>query len=523
MHRVALIRQVALLITRVYIIIALVIAALFSQLVLSVIPLLLAVVYLYLWWHPIRPAVHLLLDYFIFFALAILFSPWLRVYSFLMALPVLLPVHTSLLKTAMTFHYRKGGNTRQLSSTSISLFIINFVVLIIAILFENPSLALAVFCVVIYLVILQVLAWKHIPGLPVEAQLIEQRMVTGTEDTIHIRLKIKTKYGGNLFLQSPHTWLRINTDFISLRETEEINIDITLKPPLAGPSDIKLPVYVTDRWDMLQYHYEITPMKLYVIPRARYAAWLARKYLEGTAPGTLPLVSALRPFQLQNAAQRGIEYYGNRPYQAGDSLKSIDWKHSLKFNELVSKDFREFHGQAALLLVNLAVTNTEKGDELAYNIITAALSLAQENIPTIMAAYNHKQVIGVTPFLLRQSLVTHALETAQAITYLNDDKRYLAFPDISHLRGNLARIRSSQSASAATLGQLLQIEYRSIAQNARNNPATEALSKACSHAGREFSIVVISQRNHDADALAFNAFSYRQQGHAVIEINGARV
>ena len=496
----------------------LVIAALFSVIPFSVIPLILLIIYLYLWWRPRRPIIHLILDYFNFFALAVLFSQWLGQYSFLIALPLLLLLHDSLQKTAMSFYCRQPAPPRQLTGISIFLSTVTGIILLTALLLGNRALILVSVCAVAYLITLQTMVRRHIPPQPVTAPPTEQRMVAGNTATVHTRLRVKTAWGGNLLLQSPYSWLKINPDFIALRDTENIDVDVTLTPPLAGPSEIKLTAYVTDRWGMLQFCYEIILIKLYVIPRARYAAWLARKYLEGTAPGTLPLVSALRPSQLQHAPRGGVEYYGNRPYQAGDNLKNIDWKHSLKFNEMVSKDFREFHGQAALTLINLSVANAEEGDKLAFNIITAALSLARENIPSVLAAYNHEQVTAVSTLLARQSLVTQALQIAQDIIYLNDSKRYLASPDIARLRANLARINSSTSNAAAVLEQLLRMEYRNFSRNARKNPATEALLRGSFRAGREFSIIVISRHNHDADALAFHTFAYRQQGHAIIEI-----
>jgi len=521
LRRVVIIKQVALLIARIYIVVALVIAALFSLITFSVIPILLLGVYLYLWWRPVRPVIHLLLDYFIYFALGILFSPWLGHYSLFMALPVLLLVHDSLLKTAAHLYHGQGNRPRQVTDFGIFLVMIAGLVLMMALIVQNLTLTLVAVIGIIYLLVLQIIAWRRIPLIPVEAQIVEQRMVAGNKDIVHVHLKVNmNNLGGNIFLKSSYSWLKVHPDFISLRDAGNIDVDITLAPSLAGPSEVKLIAFVTDRWGMLQYRCEITPIKLYVIPRARYAAWLAQKYLEGTRQGSLPLVAALQPFQLQNARQGGVEYYGTKPYQSGDSLKSIDWKHSLKFNELVSKDFREFYGRAALVLVNLVAADAEEGDKLASNIITTALSLARENIPAVIASYNNEQVSIVSPLLSYRNLVAQALKVAQNITYLEIDKRYLRAPDISRLRANLMRTRSGQSDTAAVLARLFQIEYRSLAWNAQHNPVTEALKKASLNINKEFNIVVISQHNHDTDALAFSTFYYRQQGHTVIDIAG---
>ena len=75
-------------------------------------------------------------------------------------------------------------------------------------------------------------------------------------------------------------------------------------------------------------------------------------------------------------------------YQPGDNLKNIDWKHSVKYNELVTREFFEIQGQPVILLINLVAGDTEETDKLAYNIIVAALSLAQDGIPAALAAYD---------------------------------------------------------------------------------------------------------------------------------------
>jgi len=37
----------------------------------------------------------------------------------------------------------------------------------------------------------------------------------------------------------------------------------------------------------------------------------------------------------------------------------------VKYNKLISKEFVEFHGQPAVLLINLAAADAEEADELA--------------------------------------------------------------------------------------------------------------------------------------------------------------
>lgn len=511
--------QNILLSARAYTAAALAAAAVFSSPVLSVVPILLLLFYLYLWWRPISAVVNLLTDCFILFALALLFIPVVGTfYPLLISLPVLIPIHHSLLQTSQSLRYRESERTRRLTGVCIALLTITGVTLIISALLGALTLALACVIILVYLAVLITMVVRGMPAKPVEEHRVKQRMVAGSKDTVHVRLGVNTRVGGTLFLESPHGWLKVERGTLSLRDTGDLGVDISLSPPLSGPATIRLTAYATDRWGLIQSRFEIEPIELYVIPRARYAAWLARKYLQGTKPGALPLVSTAGVFEARFGFRRGMEYYGDRPYQAGDRLKDIDWKHSVKLNELISKEFSEFRGQSAIVLVNLAAADAEEGDKLAYSIIVTALSLAQENIPSALAAYDHRGVRVVTSALSPRELVTRSLEVAGEIVFLTDTLRYLAPPDVSRLRANISRIRSVEGNAAGVLTQLLQMEYQNLDANARLNPATAALLGALARGGGESNIVVISRRNHDAEALAFNTFAFQRKGHAIIDV-----
>jgi len=54
-----------------------------------------------------------------------------------------------------------------------------------------------------------------------------------------------------------------------------------------------------------------------------------------------------------------VEYFDSRSYQPGDLLKNIDWKHTLKLNQLIVKEYIEVGGQVAIIAVNLSVTDAE--------------------------------------------------------------------------------------------------------------------------------------------------------------------
>ena len=507
-----------ILFLKVYVAIALAIAIILSPLSLSFVPILLLVWYLYLWRWPINAVVNLLTHYFMVFAIALLLaSPVGLLFSLLIALPVLLLINHGLQEVAESLAYQDTRYVRSPTNICLTLLLIAIVALGISLLLGSLSLLLACAAIISYLGILGVVVLRKLPLKPVEETHVQQRMVAGSEEHLHIKLSTKTKIGGLLFVESPYEWLKVSPNILSLKENELV-VKVSLSPTLSGPSIIKLEGKAVDRWGLIQVRFELEPIRLYVIPRARYAAWLAKRYLAGTKPGDIALISNIEALKPIYGLRRGIEYYGSQLYQPGDSLKNIDWKHSLKYDELITKEFTEFHGRPAVILVNLAVSNAEEADKLAYKIIVTALSLAQENIPAALAAYNHEGIQLTTPLLQRQQLVRYSIQVAQEMVTFVNPVKYLHPPDVTRLRANISRIRSAESKAAEVLAQLLKLEYKNLNNMARLNPATKALSEVFTKVDKQSSIVIISHCNHDAEAIAFNTFSFTRKGNTVISV-----
>ncbi len=507
---------------RTYVAATLIIATVFSPLALSFVPILLLLLYLYLWRWPISAVVSLLRDYFIFFATAILLAPIVgHLFSFLISLPVLVLINNSLEESAESLPYRDTKYTRSPTSVCLSLLLMAILALALSLLLGSLSLLLTSVAAIVYYGVLGFVVLRGLPLKPVEETKVEQRMVAGSSDQLQAVLTTKTKIGGLLFVESPYEWLKIDPNVLSLKQ-DKLSIKVSLSPTLSGPSVVKLKGHAMDRWGLIQTRFELEPIRLYVIPRARYAEWLARRYLAETKPGALPLISNMEALKPVYGLRRGVEYYGSRLYQPGDSLKDIDWKHSLKYDEMITKEFAEFHGQPAIILVNLAVSNAEEADKLASDIIVAAISLAREGIPAALAAYSHEGVKVTTAMLPPQELLLESLKIAkEMVTFVNPVK-YLSPPDVTRLRANISRMQFADSDASKRLVQILRLEYKNLEDNARLNPATKALSQVFAKVDKQSNVVVISQRNHDAEALAFNTFSLDRSGNAVINLGQAK-
>ena len=146
----------------------------------------------------------------------------------------------------------------------------------------------------------------------------------------------------------------------------------------------------------------------------------------------------------------------------------------------------------------------EEKDKLAYNIIVAALSLAQDGIPTALAAYDDQGVILSTPSLASHELTVRTLEIVKEIVTRENTAKSLNPPDVARLRANIRRLSETESAPAGVLRELLQIELKNLGHIARSSHCTAALNEVMMKANQQSTVLVISNQNHDAEALAVN-------------------
>jgi len=508
----------AVFLLKLYVIAVLAAAIAIAPLSALIAPVLLLIWYLFSWrWHTSN-VINLLTDYFMFFIIPLLLAPQLAPpFAFVVALPVLYLVNNDLEQTIRVFTYHDIRYRRIPTNVALTLLGIAVLVLIASLLLGSTTLLLSFAAAMAYLGVLGLIIWRGLPFKPVKEKVVEQRMVAGSTETLDIKLSTQTRLGGLLFLESPYDWLKVSPSALSLKDREH-SLRITLTPALSGPWSVKLTGLAVDRWGLTKSRFELEPIELHVTPRARYAAWLARKYLSETKAGTIPVFSETLLSRFPYLMRRGVGYAGSETYQPGDSLKYIDWKHSSKYDFMITKRFAEFHAQSAIVLVNLCVGDAEEADQLAYYLVVTALSLAREHIPAALATYDHAAVKLATDTLSPRRLVLRALETAREIVIYVDPTRCLQPPDVSRLRSDITRLRLVKSETASRLMALLQWEYENLRRLARVNPATTALAEASAKVGKDAAVVVVSCRNHDAEAIAFNTFDLTNKGISVINV-----
>ena len=511
----------SLLLWRLYVIAALVAAGIFAPLIYAPVPWLMLLAYLYLEFYPspvndrslLKVPFHLILA----LSLPLFFQPLLGVwFSPLLTLPILPLLDRSLRQFASNPESGSAGKTsppnKKPTGLTRSLALSLGLVALLAWALSSWNLLLSVTLITAYLTGLIVLIILregrrtiHQSPVPVSAEVVRHRIVAGNFLQAPVRLVNRSLLAGHLRLFSPYPWLSVFPSRLVLNKPD-FEIEASLTPPLAGPAAVALNAAFIDPWGLIRFDFTLGVMEMLVIPRARYAEWLARKYLAASRGGSQEAVTGVTS-SAHRASRRGIEFYGIRPYQPGDSSRTIDWKHTSKLHQIVVKEFLDTSVECAVLAVNLSVTDEEDRDRVASDLITTALTLAGENIPSALAAYNHRGVVRTTRLLDPRQALIEALSLTREVTVSLNPRRYLAVPDVGRLRANLSRLSQSGHGPASRLAELLQLEYTALAGEARQNPATAALTTVLAGVKGKVNVLVVSARNHDATALAFNKYA----------------
>lgn len=455
-----------------------------------------------------------LMALFLAFSLPLLFRPLAGVWpSVPFALPLALLLDYNLRQSALKQEFSPGVGRRRPTRLSLVLGLSLLAVALVALVFGNWTLLAVCGVLSAYLGAVMARALRLASGTPVRVEAAAQRALAGQPATASVRLVKSPGVSGQLRLSSPHAWASARPSWFTA-DGQSADVEVSFTPPLAGPGGLALHVSLLDPTGLLQTDFELVAVDLLVIPRARYAEWLARRYLEMSRSGSREAMSSATPSQ--RTTRKGIEFYGVRAYQPGDSARTIDWKHTLKLHQMVVREFLDSGVESAVLLVNLSVSDEEDRDRLAYNLIMTALTLARESIPSVVAAYDEEGVVLTSRLIDPRQALLQALNLTKQIKIAPSPQRYLQAPDVDRLKANIHRLVESKSESGVRMAELLRIEYSALSKAARVNPATEALTAALGVGRNKANVLIVSRHNHDAEALAFARHSLKERGFRVL-------
>ncbi|MFC1916266.1 DUF58 domain-containing protein [Chloroflexota bacterium] len=499
---------------QIYLLLVLLAATILSALPYFLLALALLLVTLFITWRPLPPRFSTVITVATVFLVPLVLEPLLssptpttgisltitQISAAMSILPVIYLLDYNLRQNAqgLTVFAKGSSKGRYITTDAKTLFTSALTILLVSLSLNNQTLLFTCSLFTLYLLGTMTRVFLAIPQLPLNAPLLWKRVIAGT--TVDISLPVTSQSSMRLhgLLNPVDPWVKVTPQrFTVSRDKMELNLTVT--PPLAGLSRPQLQASAMDPRGFIQINQLFEPVALHVIPRAKYAAWLAVKYLEQTESGITTAESSLA--KVTSKTKRGMEYFDSRSYQPGDPLKNLDWKHTLKLNRLIVKEFVDTGGQSAIIAVNLSVTDAKEADKIAFNLITTALTLAQETIPTALAVYNHQRVVLTTPVTDPREILRWTLALVKDITSTNFAHRFLQLSDLRRLRRDIAELKQSTSEPAQRLLDMLNFEYQAIEKAARNHPATLALLLATEQAPPPATIVLISQFNHDAEAL----------------------
>ncbi len=502
------------LMLRIYVIGALGVSALLTPLPLTLAPCVLIVLHLGLIWRsPLKFA--LIINSFTFYAIALMIIPLVGPYvACLPPLPVLLLINKSLRQTAelnvRSYTLHRIYPTRTLvvlAKTNLGVFALGMIL-------NNIAVIITCSVLVIYIGILALLAFKNISVQPIVTDQSLLRIIAGSRIDRTIKIKCDIN-GGMLFLESLYPGITLERTRIPLT-IGEMSIKVTIMAALSGPHSIKFLACVTDHLGLIQNTFYLQPISLHIIPRAKYAAWFANKYIRETKPGMLPLTSNVNSLKSPLGPKTGVEYYGSRPHQPGDSLRSVDWRHSVRYQQLVTKEFHELLGRPTALLVDMGAKDAEEVDKLAHKIVTTSFSLAYEGITAVIAAYDRNAVKLVTGILDPKAMVSESIRLVKDIATEKTLSRFLAYADIGIIKADIRRLSSKNSPQTRALGQLLAYEHSNLVKNSAVHPASQALWRALGRLGVQSNVVSISGSGGNTQALAIQLSTLASRGNAII-------
>ncbi len=452
-------------------------------------------------------------------------SVWPSGWTVLLAV-VGLPWFESVLRTTPSPATDEGSillrltGRRYLTSDAVALILSLLAVVVVGALTGYLSLIASAGLLLSFVCVLAAVSLTRIPGAflaaraPTVRVLARDTVETGVELQPHARLSARVS------VELEDAWAKISPPtFVAGPDPLVVHVRVT--PPLAGSKTVQARVLCADPWGLTVTGQDLALAHVRVIPRATYAVGLARRYLERAA-GSQLTATALRETRGTGGTRGGLDYYGARPYQPGDPLRDVFWKHTLKLRQLVMKERRGEYGEAVILAVNAWSSDAEDLDRAAFTTLLSALTLAREGVPMVFATYTDETVLSVTPVLAPRQAVLHALNLVGTMREVARPTRILPPAHLARLRRRVERLLASQADPALRLARVLQFEYRSHVSSAQQHPGYRALIAAARQLAAPAALLVAASGPEDPVAIELALERLRGRGvHLLTAPNGA--
>jgi uncharacterized protein (DUF58 family) len=362
---------------------------------------------------------------------------------------------------------------------------------------------------------LAVISFTRIPTDSITVQPPTVRVLARNTLETPVSLHPRTRLAAHILVELDDAWASVSpSKFVG--KTKPAVVRVKLTPPLAGSKTLCARTRCMDPWGLIVTTQQVQMAHVVVIPRATYAAHLARAYLEQTAAGIAALAALPQTQEGARAAQRGLDYYGARRYEPGDPLRDVFWKHTLKLRQLVVKERRSPQGEPVIVAVNVWGSDADDLDQTAYNTVVGALTLAREDVPMVFAAYTDEAIVSVTAILSPRQAVLHALQLVGAMRQVARPTRVLSPAQLARLRRRMERLLATNTSPAARLARVLQFGYRAHVTRAQKHPGYQAVLKAAAYLFSPAALLVTSSGPDDPEAIELALEHLRIRGvHAL--------
>jgi hypothetical protein len=467
-----------------------------------------------------RPGALLTLDITTFLISPFFFESLLGAFSALLALPMLLSIEKSLRAVASESLPPAFTKGRKLMGTSKSVLAVSALSLSASAVLMKPSIIASGTILIFFTIALIMRAYSGIPKNPVSFENTWRRILVKNTERVPFLLKSESSVSMRACLSTINEWSSISHTDFSILPSEDYGMEFTITPPLAAPSSVAINASFIDPWGLTTTGQVLEPVDLHVIPRAKYAEWLARRYLAQTSPGYSPSM-ATPPIRVQKPSRRGIEYFGSRLYQAGDRAKDIDWRHTFRVQELVVKEFSSSQTEPAVIVADLTADGVEEADGLSYDLITSALTMAKDGIPTAIAAYDRSGITASPRLGSPRDALKRSVQLSKGISIVPAAKRVLQKAEPLRARRETVRLKPSPQLEARRLGALLKMEYETIKISASESPAGQVLKQVIKEVPSPAVIFSVSGSREDPD-LSAELASMAERGYKVVFPGEAR-
>jgi len=431
--------------------------------------------------------------------LPVLLTPYLGYWSLFLAVPAVGAVGHGLTNLAPALMAAQPPARRALSPLASSIGVALAAIVLVAVVLSASALALAGTLLVLVMGAGVAIQYVRIGPRPLVAW--KQEISARAGERVDVTVKPRSERSG------VGGYVRLSADAgVSLRDAGPFPLEgitqtgVSFTPLLGGPTNMVLSASVTDVLGLIHLGQSLDVARLNVVPRARVARWAAEEFLErregGLDSGRI-LSGQVAGFL---AGQAGVEYLSSRMYQPGDSLLSVDWKHTARLQSLVVKTFDDGARSAGMFLVNLSATSVDESDRLVYEFLSAALTVASMSHSASLAVYDDSGDGHLSPVLDGYRLVKEVLASCADVRVVPEWRRELRPLSAQDMHSREGHVRRVGGDRASRLARLLALRQTSMRTHIEGAPASTLLRDAARRY-RPAWCIAISAMHSDAEAV----------------------